>query len=335
MKCVAFQIRSARQRGFTLVELMVAMVLGLLVAAAGVAALIIGRQGFASVDSATQLRETARFAASTLDQAGAQVGFVNVAYSMFTNNAATLRGYDNSLVSPGFASLPLGLAHNTRPANCGSATGTACLNNSDVLVVNFWGASRNGQADGSMVDCGGVAEPEGTASTPGAYSIFSVATGGAGEVNAEPALVCTYHDPAPGGLWHTVPIVQGVESFKVLYGVYGLTKGTCAPQVATPAQAATAVSNGQTPTETYFTAEDMDAPAGVFCPTNWTYVRNLRIGLLVRGPVGSAQVSATKTWNILQSSKEQLFNNAATLTTAADGRLRQQLVFTVHVHNAL
>ena len=53
-----------REAGMTLVELMVAMVLGLLISAAAVAALIIGRQGFASVDSSTQLRENARFEAA-------------------------------------------------------------------------------------------------------------------------------------------------------------------------------------------------------------------------------------------------------------------------------
>lgn len=316
-----------RQRGFTLVELMVGMVLGLLVAAAGVAALIIGRQGFTSVDSATQLRESARFAASTISQAVIEASFVNAAYGMFPSTLPPLRGYDNSLVSPAFASLPSGLKHNTRTAtNCGTATGTACLNKSDVLVVNFWGASRNSAADGTMVNCGGIPVPDGTG--PLGWSVLHVATGSTGEVNAEPALACTYQDPSTSA-WHTVPIAQGVESFKVLYGVFGLTKNTCATSVAQP--------GNETPTETYFTAEDMDDASGNFCPFNWSYVRTLRIGLLVRGPVGSAPSPVATTWNLFQTPGETLFGSksGASLSTAADGRLRQSLVFTVQIRNAL
>lgn len=324
----------SEQGGFTLVELMVAMTLGLLVAAAGVAALIIGRQGFTTVDSATQLRETARFAASAIDLAAIEVGFQNAAYGMFNTSAPTLRGYDNSLVSPGFASLPLGLAHDTRTsANCGAATGTACLNGSDVLVVNFWGASRNGTADGTMINCGGVAEPEGSGPLPAAYSIIHVATGSAGEINAEPALACTYRVFGTN-TWKTVPIVQGVESFQVLYGVFGITANNCATSPATPSAPTATAANLQTPTETYFTAKQMDGPSG-YCANNWTYVRNLRIGLLVRGPLHSASTSVAKTWNLLAAPGEPLFTNAATLTTAADGRLRQQLVFTLHIRNSL
>jgi type IV pilus assembly protein PilW len=322
------------QNGFTLVELMVAMVLGLLVAAAGVAALIIGRQGFTTVDNATQLRETARYAASAIDQAAIEVGFQNAAYGMFNTSAPTLRGYDNSLVFPAFASLPTGLAHDTRTsANCGAAVGTACQNGSDVLVVNFWGASRNGNADGTMINCGGIAEPEGAGPLPAAYSILHVATASTGEINAEPALACTYRDPL-AGTWKTVPIVQGVESFQVMYGVFGITAGACAAAPATPSTPSATVSNLQTPTETYFTAKQMDGPSG-YCANNWTYVRNLRIGLLVRGPLHSAQNSVAKTWKLMAAQGEPLFASGATLNTVADGRLRQQMVFTIHIRNSL
>ena len=202
------------QRGFTLVELMVAMTIGLLVAAAAVATLLVGRQGFNTVDSSTQLRETARFAANAIESASVLAGFQNEAYGVETaSRPPGIRGYTNALVSAAGANLPNGLAHNTRTAtNCGAATGTACLNGSDVLVVNFWGASRNGSPDGTMIDCGGAAEPEGPGPGPTAYSIIHVATASTGEVNQEPSLACSYKDPLTG-TFKTVPIVRGVESF--------------------------------------------------------------------------------------------------------------------------
>jgi len=56
----------SRQRGLTLVELLVAVALASLVAIAAVASLIVARQGFTSVDTATQLRDNGRFAAGLM-----------------------------------------------------------------------------------------------------------------------------------------------------------------------------------------------------------------------------------------------------------------------------
>ena len=318
--------------GFTLVELMVAMTLGLLVAAAGVATLLVGRQGFTQVDSSTQLRESARFAATAIELASVQAGFQNEAYGVETTNRPPgIRGYTNALVSPAFASLPNGLAHNTRSSsNCGAATGTACLNGSDVLVVNFWGASRNGTADGTMIDCGGAAEPEGSGPGPTAYSIIHVATASAGEANQEPTLACSYKDPL-SGTFKTVPIVKGVESFRVLYGTYGVTQNTCS------AAPSTANYGLETAADTYLTAAQMDGAGGVYCAANWARVRSLRIGLLLRGPVASAPAATAVTWNLLGAPNDLNFNSAndawSTLNTAADNRARQQFVFTLHLRN--
>ena len=319
------------QRGFTLVELMVAMTIGLLVAAAAVATLLVGRQGFNTVDSSTQLRETARFAANAIESAAVLAGFQNEAYGVETaSRPPGIRGYTNALVSAAGANLPNGLAHNTRTAtHCGAATGTACLNGSDVLVVNFWGASRNGSPDGTMIDCGGAAEPEGPGPGPTAYSIIHVATASTGEVNQEPSLACSYKDPLTG-TFKTVPIVRGVESFRVLYGTYGVTQNVCSTAPSTTDYGL------ETAAETYLTAAQMDG-AGTYCANNWARVRSLRIGLLVRGPVASAPIATAVSWNLLGAPNDLNFispNDAwSTLNTAADLRARQQLVFTVHLRN--
>jgi len=302
----------ARQRGLTLVELMVALVLGLLVAAAGIAALIIGRQGFSSVDSSSQLRESARFASSIIQRITVQAGFENAAYGFVTSGKQPgLRGYDNALVAAGTGDASL--AHDSR-STC-TVTDTSCANGSDVLVVRYWGANRSGTtADGSMINCAGQAEPEGT---DRAYSIFHVRASASGE----PTLVCTYLDSS--GAWQDVPLVAGVEGFQVLYGVDNVT-----PNVG----AADATTGADSIPDRFLRAAQLDA-AGAYSANNWARVRSVRIGLLVRGAVGSAQQRLARTINVLGDGYSNSADTGAALAVAADGRLRQQLVFTIHLRN--
>ncbi len=325
---------SGPQRGLTLIELMVAIALGILVAGAAIATLIVARQGFTSADASSQLRESARFAATQIERAVVEAGFENAAYGYFSSPTAPkdpgLRGFDNALVSPVVGSLPAGLVSNNRTsANCGAATGTACMNGSDVLVVRFWGITRGAGADQSMVNCAGFPEPEGTGADPRAYSIFHIATGATGEVDAEPALACTYRDAA--GAFQTVSVVQGVESFQVLYGTTGVTAGVCAGPL----------SGQNLVVDAYLTAPELD-PAGTYCANNWARVRVVRIGLVVRAPANSAVTKAAKNWAVLGTNDPSAavnFDNTgrdpgAVLRAAADGRLRQQLAFDVHLRNA-
>ena len=310
----AAQRRHAGQRGFTLIELMVALVIGLLVAAAAVAALIVARQGFNSVDSGTQLRENVRFASSLIQRIGVQAGYVDVYMNRapLVTDPAGISGFDNTDVGVVPATGP------TFPAGTG-------VNGSDALVVRFWGVSTRpndvtAPADGSMINCAGIAEPE----RPGvpATSIFHIVTSSSGE----PTLVCTYRDPT-SGLWARVPLVQGVESMQVLYGVDGVT-----PNAVPPAP----FVGADTVPERYLTATQM-VVGGNSAATldNWRRVRSLRIGLLVRGPAstGVDRAGTAMTYAVLGSGFSAAGDTGANLTTVADGRLRQHLVFNVHLRN--
>lgn len=316
---------SGKQRGLTLVELMVALVLGMLIAMAAVAALIVARQGFSSVDNGTQLRENARFAASVLERIAIQANYNDDLSTV--NSEPGLRGYDNAVVGA-LAGLPGNLASGSRASACGSITDTSCVNQSDVLVVRFFGASRNGAADGSMVNCAGIAEPRVPTIAPPtpeeqrAYSIFHVVRSSAGE----PTLACTYRNPADS-TFVTVPLVRGVEAFQVLYGVDGVTDGAASGAYVLPPKGVTPTNDNDQVPEAYFTATQLDV-AGVYNRNNWNRVHSLRIGLLIRGEPGSALTTATRTWNVLGDSI-----TGFGLSTPADGRLRQSLVFTVQLRN--
>jgi type IV pilus assembly protein PilW len=312
------------QRGLTLVELMVAVVLGLLIVGAAVAALIIARQGFRTVDGSTQLRENARFAASLIQRVAVQAGFENVAYGQITDKAPGIRGYDNALL-PSLPSLPAGLASGSRTAaTCSPYADTSCINGSDLLVLRYEGVSRAGsvlpgQADGTMINCAGVAEPEATGADARAYSIFHVQRSATGE----PTLACTYREPVTLA-WKTIGLVQGVEGFRVVYGTDGVTPNVCAADVGTGADSVA---------ERYLTATQLDSASGTYCANNWARVRGIRVGLLIRGAAADGVVRVAKSWQVLSvPGADYPFGTA--LSVPADGRPRQQMVFTIHLRNA-
>src|SRR5690606_36129980 len=78
--------RRATQRGMTLVELMVALLLGSLIVLAAMAALTVSRQGFLAVDASAQLRDNARFATSIIRRLATQAAYLDF------KHASTLAG---------------------------------------------------------------------------------------------------------------------------------------------------------------------------------------------------------------------------------------------------
>lgn len=308
-----------RQGGLTLVELMVALVIGLVVAAAAVAALLVARNGFTTVDATAQLRENARFAADLIQRMAVQAGFEDVAQRGFSvvppaDKPPAIQGYDNSILN---AANPDASTNGSRSSGCGGFSDTSCVNGSDVLMIRFWGTSPGADvtvADGSMINCAGVGEPEGT---DRATSIFHVVRSASGE----PTLACTYRD---AGVWTTMPLVPGVESFQVLYGVDNVVPGV-APSGTTDSVP-----------DRYLRASQLvvagDAAATL---ANWRRVRSLRIGLLFREPTGTAQDRAATavTYNVLGDGFSVSGDTLSQLAVPADGRLRQAMVFNIHLRN--
>jgi len=295
------------QAGRTLIELLVAVALGLLVAGAAVAALLIARQGFTSVDSGAQLRENSRFAANLIQRIVVQAGYEPNDTGLFTDpKNPGLRGYDNAVITvPADGSMPV-FAQDSRDAGCGAVTDTSCVNGSDVLVVRFYGVSRGGAADGSMIDCAGKSEPEGAEQS---YSVFHVAVGSSGE----PTLACAYVDPADGK-WKDTALVSGVEGFQVLYGFD---------------------DDGDSVADRYRRAKDLDAGSETATLDNWRKVRTIRVGLLIRGAQGSAvdRAATAASQAVLGSIFSSASDTGSQLVPSADGRLRQSYVFTVHLRN--
>jgi type IV pilus assembly protein PilW len=200
---------------------------------------------------------------------------------------------------------------------------------SDVLVLRYQTVETfpgSGVTDKTMIDC------MGTASTSSASdqddrrtSVLYV-----DESLGEPSLMCkTDSNTTPQ------PVVRGVENFQVLYGVSGVTPN------AAPTATFTVIP------DRYLRADQMTV-AGSTANTNanWARVRSIRIGMVLRGPVGSAQETTSRTlypFGLAPSAAASAPGSAMSssddpgtvFTTPTDSRLRQTVSFTVHLRNAI
>lgn len=337
MKQGRFPITSRKQHGLTLIELLVALGLGLLVVVIAATALLLGQQGYRSVDATTQLRDRERFATDLLARVIIQAGYQDLgAANVSLRSTAALLGNDPDPDIYGWNNavykLPddLILSESTkivsgnRPGSC-TVNDTSCKNGSDVLVIRYQGVSSPTNAvnaDNTMINCMGQGEAGLTNGNLNdrAVSIFHVTRG----ANGEPALSCSYYNFSTG-LWAvSSPMIEGVESFQVLFGTDGVTP-TLAPTAAQ-----------DTVADRWLRADQLTV-AGNAAATreNWRRVRAVRVGLVLRGPVGSALQASTATLAPLGSLYASTSDTGSNLAVAADGRLRQQSTFTVHLRNDL
>lgn len=321
----------AGQAGLTLIELLVALVISSVIAIAAISALVVSRQGFSTVDASSQIRDNARFATDMLQRFGVQAGFndFNDATTVWPKDAAgkplgnplaNIRGFNNSRAS---ATDPVNAA---TPRTLTTELGYG----SDVLVLQYQTvafASGSTFSDNSMIDCFGT-PPAGAPTGPGdrRANVIHVGVDNTGE----PSLRCST-DTTPV----SQPIVRGVENFQVLYGVDGVTAGV---------EATGPKSNIAT---NYLRADQLTVavdPDGSKTNANWRRVRSLRIGMVIRGPLGSAQQALAQTYYPLGSGPSAAggapglalaaaADAGTAFTPPADSRLRQVVNFTIHLRN--
>lgn len=320
------------QHGLTLVELMVAMALSLVIAIAAIAALTVARRGFTTVDAASQLRDNGRFATDILQRLGVQAGYQDVPA------ATTVRRIETGVSTnpePGVS----GLNNTFRASTDAPDEGTAwTVGNSgygsDILVLRYQAAETfpgSGKSDRTMLNClggsAGINIPTNRSRDDRLVSILHVA-----ESQDELSLMCTSTETGTlPGSGDTQPLVRGVESFQVLYGVDGSTPTATNPE---PDRA-----------DRYLRADEIIVPGDPLATNNaWRRVRSIRIGMVVRGPAGSSQDTEARTLFPFgpakadaTAAKGSAFVSASdpgtSFTTPADGRLRQVVTFTIHLRN--
>lgn len=322
------------QAGLTLIELMVAMAISLIIVLAAAAALLISRQGFTSVDAASQLRDSARFAEDVLQRLGVQAGHRDI---QFVTASAPPDTKGLTAIEPnvfGFNNRARGGTHGWNEANASARTAGSLGYGSDILVLRFQperSSTSGAQADGGMIDCSGNAPL--AIPTQYSYRVASVLHVGTSN-DGEPALMCTRWSDT--GAVDTQPLIQGVENFQVLYGVDGIGPNNAALPAAATADSVV---------ERYLRADQLTVASPAVTTANWQRVRTIRIGLVLRGPLNSAVDRTEQTYYPLGTAKaasggavgSMFADNAndpgTVFKPTADGRLRQVVTFTIHLRN--
>lgn len=321
--------KSKRQRGLTLVELLVAMLISLVIALAAVSSLIVSRRGLTTVDASAQLGDNARFASALLLRLVAQAGFRDAEYVATPRSTNTVGLAGAGAAAPDVTGVNNAIPSSTDPYNSSTAWATGSVGyGSDILILRHQAAETfpgSGRSDKTMIDCSG--NHSDTAPIDRDDRMVSVLY--VGDSEGEPSLMCST------GPSNAQPIISGVESFQVLYGAAGVTPNTAptgtplAPNVA----------------DRYLRADQM-VVAGDAAATNanWSRVRSLRVGMVLRGAEGSAQQKEAQTFYPLGLAKASSTGTAGSamssaedhgtiFTSPADTRLRQAVTFTIHLRN--
>lgn len=297
------------QRGLTLVELLVSLVLASLITLAAIALYSVTLSSFKTVDAGQEIQESGRFALEVIGQSARLAGYQNYTQRdgagdentrrFVTTTFPTVRGFNNSKVaSPG-------------NIDDDGATDNGGLNNSDTLAFRFHGSSKPEDAtapDGSIIDCQGFAQNYPASGDDVALSLFWVKVDSSGE----PSLQCISRgSPAAATLTRTTqPILKGVETFQVMYGL-DIDNDSMADRWVSGQNVAAA---------------------------NWVQVVAVRVGLVIRGDPGSAQSqSATAAENNLYPLGKE-FTGSSTeaglvFTPPNDGRLRRVFNATFKLRN--
>jgi type IV pilus assembly protein PilW len=308
-----------RQCGVTLVEMMVALAIGLVVVLAASTAFI-GAKKLHSIDADVQAAQDAlRFTRHVVQGQLRQAGYADYAPDHPGDGRGVIASHSTLPADPGsMLDLDIAGASNTVVAGTSNNFGvndSDPKSQNDSLMVRFFGrstASGSGEPDGTMTDCFG-AEQVGPAAEPSlddrSWSFFYVALAGDGE----PELYCKYR--GKNGKFSSEPLVRGVEKFKVVFGHD---------------------ADGDSVPETWLDAKGIaaQAPARGIAADEWRKVVAVRVGVVVRSlrPNGDLRQLASEQYRLYPLGEEfsEIF-----FDPPDDGRLRSTATFTVMLRNVM
>jgi len=257
--------KTRRQRGATIVELMVALTVGMLVLLMAGAMLLSANAAYLAQVEAAALDDAGRYALELITRAARQASFVNWERDDDSADAsmapAGLRGLDARTLAR--ASNAIDGADNP-PGDV--------VNGSDVLALRFAGAGNAAGGDGSVLNCAGF----GVGRYQEGWSIFYVGRNAAGEAE----LRCKYRANVS---WSADAIVGGIDTFQVLYG---LDTDTPADGVANEYVSAAVLDERDAalllpaPTAADPQAHERER----LRRTHWKRVTSIRVALLIHAP---------------------------------------------------
>ncbi len=278
-----------QQRGLTLIELMIAMTVGLLLLLVAGTLLHQARSAYQDLDDASRVQETGRMALDHLQQALRQASHLpweNIDHrrdpeSTPATLAAGLRGLDDSRQAD--ALDPAAGLFGT-PAGDG-------VNHSDVLMIGFFAAPAGSHT--RVGNCSGAEAASGPLDDASRqWMIYYIAPGTGGEAE----LRCRYQ--GRNGVWTSDAIARGVEAMQLRYAID--SDGDAAP--------------------------DRWLDASAMAPGQWSKVVLVRIALLVRGSQRrpGAEGAAARSYDLYPPGSQA---DRAWRVTETDGEQRRRAVF--------
>lgn len=310
------------QKGLTLVELLIATVLGMFVVLAVTSLAISSKSAQSAQNDAATVQDTARFALNNISHSVKQAGYVNFDQSIQTEN-----------LTAGIAGLDAG---SLKATTYGIDSPGTSRNSSDILALRFFGAGVF--ADNTVLNCAGFGVPavksQNTAEKERGWSIYYVAN----DVDTEPALFCKYNgksqddDSANSYSKFTAQaIARGVESFQVLYGI------NSSDDIAT-------THSTQFLSANQISALDSDIPASELNKkTHWKKITAIKVAMLIRGAENSRLDPSTTTYNLfgedygnsMSASDEGTRINESDIPLNQRKRLRKVVGMTIQLRNAM
>lgn len=208
-------LAKGRAPGFSLIELMIGLALGLLVSALAAAAFHAAQLAYRTAVDLALLEERGQRALAIVSHLIRHGGWRPPAATMPAGAPPAVTGRDDC-GQPGIAALP----------TCARRG----INGSDALLVRFSGSGRAHDPtlpDQTMTDCSGYALPAASAGGAGdesadAYAGTSLLYIGSG-ADGEPQLLCRYASRRDGRVqrdnWTSGALVRGVETMQLRYGI--------------------------------------------------------------------------------------------------------------------
>ncbi|WP_027707097.1 PilW family protein [Zooshikella ganghwensis] len=186
-----------KQLGVTLIELMIALTLGLLLSGAAVMIYLANKNTYSNVSDNSRMQENARYAMSFLTKAVWKSGW-KVEPTHAADNPFRKGGEINSLdkVSWDRYALLKVVNNSKKHKKLGNKP------NSDLLIIRFQGSGN--PADQTMTDCRGTARSDNDVVTELYY------------VNEKNELICVI--VSDGANPKKIPLIKGVENLQILIG---------------------------------------------------------------------------------------------------------------------
>jgi type IV pilus assembly protein PilW len=290
-----WQQQPRRHAGLTLVELMIAMALGMAVALTAMTLLGAVKRSYLGIHDSVAIQDTGRYALEVIAEAIRQANFI-------PRDDPAVALLDPASLPPGVSGLDNSrLASNT--PGLSAPQSNSAHHRSDVLALRFFGAAGDTQrncagfaiapptSNGSSLNAGALDQQRG-------WSIFYIAADSSGM----PELRCKYS--TRNHSWNAAAVARGIEAMHVLYGIGSAQE-----------------------VEQYLPAMQMSA-------AQWRQVLAVRFAVLVRGEYVTQPDTGSSVHHLFGSGYQNGDDGVVTIKAGDQaGKLRKVFGMTVRLRN--